>query len=93
MTRVADILAAKGTTVHAISPDASVYEAIERMVQHLQRHTQRRVNRLDLVGDLARVAARPIGSNNKREHARENAQRPLPDQAWKPRACAAVQGD
>jgi len=34
MTRVADILAAKGTTVHAISPDASVYEAIERMVQH-----------------------------------------------------------
>jgi len=28
---VADMLALKGTTIHAIAPDATVYEAIERM--------------------------------------------------------------
>lgn len=30
---VADMLALKGTTIHAIAPDATVYEAIERMDQ------------------------------------------------------------
>jgi CBS domain-containing protein len=34
MPRVADILATKGSLIHSIPPGASVYEAIERMVQH-----------------------------------------------------------
>lgn len=32
MAFVSDLLAVKGDTVHTISPDATVYEAIERMV-------------------------------------------------------------
>lgn len=34
MNRVKDILAAKGSGVHAVSPDATVYQAIEHMVRH-----------------------------------------------------------
>ena len=34
MPRVADILAVKGSDVHSISPDATAYQAIDRMVQH-----------------------------------------------------------
>ena len=34
MPRVTDILATKGSVIHSIPPGASVYEAIERMVQH-----------------------------------------------------------
>ena len=33
MSRVAEILAGKGGQVHTIEPDATVYEAIERMVR------------------------------------------------------------
>ena len=34
MSRVADILAAKGSQVHSTTPEASVYQAIETMVLH-----------------------------------------------------------
>jgi CBS domain-containing protein len=34
MSRVAEILAGKGSQVHTIAPDATVYEAIESMVRH-----------------------------------------------------------
>ncbi len=34
MSRVADILASKGSQVHSTSPETSVYQAIATMVQH-----------------------------------------------------------
>jgi CBS domain-containing protein len=34
MARVADLLARKGPQVHTIAADATVYQAIEKMVQH-----------------------------------------------------------
>jgi CBS domain-containing protein len=34
MNRVADILAAKGSRVHSVTPDTTVYEAIALMVEH-----------------------------------------------------------
>lgn len=34
MARVADLLARKGPQVHTITADATVYDAIEKMVQH-----------------------------------------------------------
>ena len=34
MTRVSDILAAKGDQVHRAGPDTSAYDAIAIMVQH-----------------------------------------------------------
>jgi CBS domain-containing protein len=34
MGRVADLLSAKGREVHTVSPTATVYDAVDRMVQH-----------------------------------------------------------
>jgi CBS domain-containing protein len=34
MGRVADLLSAKGREVHTVSPGATVYDAVNRMVQH-----------------------------------------------------------
>ena len=33
MGNIEDVLRTKGTRIHTISPDATVYEAIERMVE------------------------------------------------------------
>jgi len=60
MKTVRQLLAAKGTSVHTIGPEATVYEALERMAEH-------DVGALVVIGDGGDV----IGLVSERDYARK----------------------
>jgi len=60
MKTVRQLLAAKGTAVHTIGPEATVYEALERMAEH-------DVGALVVIGDSGDL----IGLVSERDYARK----------------------
>ena len=58
MNRVADILAVKGSRVHSVTPEATVYEAVARMVDH------------DIGSLLVIDGSKPAGIFTERDHLR-----------------------
>ena len=58
MDTVSSIIAVKGSDVHSVGPEASVYEAIERMVRH------------NVGCVLVREGSRILGNFTERDHLR-----------------------